>query len=164
MGPYLLQVIVFQLLFLAVYMLWLKNETFFTYNRIYLLGTALVSFALPFIKLDLVNEHIPDLLRVQLPAVLLGESSSENASIMDTLASVTITSSAVNWSVVLMTMYFIGVGVAITLFIFKLYKITRLRKKGTLKLIQDYQLCVLPQSNQAFTFLKTMYLGDAILE
>ena len=47
---YILQTIVFQLLFLMVYDVFLKKETFFNWNRFYLLVSAFLSIVLPFCK------------------------------------------------------------------------------------------------------------------
>jgi hypothetical protein len=46
----ILQIVAFQALFLLVYDLLLRKETFFNYNRAYLLVTSMLSIALPFIK------------------------------------------------------------------------------------------------------------------
>ena len=56
---YFLQVVLFQLLFLVVYDLFLKKETFFNYNRLYLLVTSVLGFVIPFIKLDVLQQQIP---------------------------------------------------------------------------------------------------------
>ena len=47
MVNYILQVILYQVLFLAVYDFFLSKETFFTKNRWYLLGTPILSFIIP---------------------------------------------------------------------------------------------------------------------
>ena len=61
---YLVQTIVFQLFFLIIYDLFLKQETFFNWNRMYLLVTAALSVTLPFIKLNsLKNGYISRLYR-----------------------------------------------------------------------------------------------------
>lgn len=68
---YILQIIVYQLLFLVVYDIFLKKETFFTWNRCYLLITPILSFILPFIKIDAIRETIPTSYTIALPEVLL---------------------------------------------------------------------------------------------
>lgn len=164
MTHYILQVIVFQLLFLAVYLLWLKKETFFNYNRIYLLGTALVSFGLPFLQFDSINEQISSVFRMQLPAVFLGGVLQEDGQIIEGLDPVFITQSTSNWSAIILGIYLLGVVVTIFLFVLKLQKLARLRTAGAFISIPGYRLCILPDSTHAFTFLRTMYLGDKISE
>ena len=53
---YLLQVNVYLLLFYLLYLALLRNETFFKMNRFYLVGSALLSLAIPLIKLEWVKE------------------------------------------------------------------------------------------------------------
>ena len=52
MIQYLLETIVFQLAFLLIYDLFLKKETFFQWNRAYLLGTFALSLLFPWIKIE----------------------------------------------------------------------------------------------------------------
>ncbi len=164
MTHYIIQVIVFQLLFLAVYLLALKNETFFTYNRMYLIGVTMVSFVLPFLKFDIINEQIPTLFRTQLPTVFLGNTGEEINGASFLLDPVFITASSISVSTILFIIYGLGVAIAAALFILKLRKLAGLRKIGNHSSYDGYRVCVLPQSNQAFTFLRTMYLGDLISE
>ena len=49
---YLILVNLYLLLFYGFYYVLLRNETFFRLNRTYLVGTALLSFLIPFIQLD----------------------------------------------------------------------------------------------------------------
>ena len=58
MVQYSIQVICFQGLFLLAYYAFLRRETFFTYNRMYLLGTAALSLLLPFIKIDILGSMV----------------------------------------------------------------------------------------------------------
>ena len=53
---YLIQVNLYLLLFYAFYVAVLRNETFFKLNRIYLLGSALLSLCIPLIKTDWIKD------------------------------------------------------------------------------------------------------------
>lgn len=53
---YLLQVNLYLLLFYFLYLVLLRNETFFKMNRFYLVGSALLSLAIPLMKLQWVKE------------------------------------------------------------------------------------------------------------
>ena len=59
MITYIIQVVLFQILFLAVYDFFLSKETFHNYNRWYLLGTPVVSFVLPLIKIPTFQNTVP---------------------------------------------------------------------------------------------------------
>lgn len=62
MIQYLLEILVFQLVFLLAYDLFLKKETFFQWNRFYLLCTFVLSLALPWIKLEFLSWAMPQAL------------------------------------------------------------------------------------------------------
>src|SRR5699024_4562038 len=69
-----LQILVFQLLFLVVYELFLKKETFHNSNRIYLLISPLLSIIIPFIKFEFLRNQIPAYFYTGLPEVILNQS------------------------------------------------------------------------------------------
>ncbi len=71
MIQYILETVAFQLLFLFVYDLFLKKETFFNWNRVYLILTPLLSLLLPLLKLNSVQEAIPVAYTYAFPVMLL---------------------------------------------------------------------------------------------
>ncbi len=59
MLSYITQVICFQALFIAIYYFLLRKETFFQYNRFYLLATVCASFIIPMIKISFLETAVP---------------------------------------------------------------------------------------------------------
>jgi hypothetical protein len=49
---YLLQLNIYLLLFYCLYVILLRNETFFKINRLYLVGSALLAIAIPLFRAD----------------------------------------------------------------------------------------------------------------
>lgn len=148
----ILQILVFQLLFLAVYDLFLKKETFFNLNRAYLLLTPTLSIILPFVSLDFLQENIPQEYVVQLPAVILGNTASEAWS------------NATFWMSTLSSLYFIGVLFTSFIFSFNLLKIAKLRVSGKKKNFKGTRLILLPKTDLTFSFFSTIYLGETVSE
>ena len=68
----ILQIMLFQLLFLLVYDVFLRKETFFQHNRIYLLLAPLLGILLPFVRLKSLANVIPREYVIPLPEVILG--------------------------------------------------------------------------------------------
>ena len=68
---YILQVILFQVLFLAIYDFFLSKETFFTKNRWYLISTPILSFILPFIKIPTLQRVVSEDFSIHLPEIVL---------------------------------------------------------------------------------------------
>ncbi|MAZ71847.1 MAG: blaR1 peptidase M56 family protein [Flavobacteriaceae bacterium] len=156
---YILQVLLFQLLFLAVYDVFLKKETFFNYNRLYLLGTSVVSFVIPFLKIEAIQQSIPQEYRVQLPAVLLGNATETTTNSSVLLDEVVLTQQSISWTTILLGIYLLGLVISILLFSLKLRKLYLLKKSAVLQKKNGYGLAILQESDVAFTFLNTIYLG-----
>lgn len=162
---YILQVIVFQLLFLVVYDVFLKRETFFQYNRLYLLATPLLSFILPFMKFEALQAQIPSQFIVQLPAVLVGTTQTQpvSAQLLDAVT-ISSTDNDINSFAIMILVWGIGAALALFLFIYKCIKIKGFVDKGTLEKIAGYQVVILPETTSAFSFFNTIFIGDQLTE
>ncbi len=75
MLDFIIKVLLFQTLFLAVYDLFLKKETFFQWNRVYLMATSILAYVIPNIKISRVQEIIPQEYVVMLPEVVLNPTA-----------------------------------------------------------------------------------------
>ena len=153
---YILQTLAFQLLFLLVYDLFLKRETFFNWNRVYLLVTPLLSLLLPFIKVDAIQQNIPEQFVIQLPAVIVGGGASEEVSSAENLTSFV----SFGWE----TIWFLGVTISLFFFGYKWYKLLKLKKSGTQAQFEKWKLVMLPKSDSAFSFFNTVFLGEKLSE
>lgn len=147
----ILQIIVFQLLFLAAYELFLKNETFFNLNRAYLLITPIISIVLPFISIGFIQENLPQGYLIQLPAVFLGETSE-------------VGNSAAFWVLTLKNVWILGIVLSAIFLISKILRILKLKISGTTENIYGSRLTILPKTDAAFSFFDTIYLGENISE
>ena len=161
---YILQVFVFQLLFLVVYDLFLKKELYFNWNRIYLLLAPVLSFVLPFVKIDLIRQNIPEAYIIQLPEVILGSySSNELASI--TLDEIIIYgTSSLSTEAIFLMVWLVGMLLSLGIFSYKLLKINKLKRTGTSKKINKTKIVSLPKTTKAFSFLNTIFLGEELSE
>ena len=153
MVRYILEVIVFQALFLAVYQLWFRKETFFNINRIYLISTALLAFVLPFMQFELFQNQIP--LRENmffLPEVVITTEASE-------VAAAPIPQET-DWSIYLL-LYAAGVFFSTGMLFRKYQEIQRYfrfkRKDDTTP-----KMITIPNSDAAFTFMGTIFIGENI--
>ncbi len=143
----------YQLLFLGVYDLFLKKETFFSLNRIYLLITPILGFILPLVSIGFIQQNIPQEYIFELPAVIIGGNTSE-----------TIASETGLWLPNLVNIWMVGMVVSALFFLFKIYKITKLKFSGTVEKFQHFKLIVLPKTDLAFSFFGSIFLGENISE
>ena len=156
---YILQTIVFQLLFLMVYDLFLKNETFFNWNRFYLLVSAVLSIILPFVKIDAFKTVIPERYIYTLPEVILGKSSATavtNEALLNTAG--TVSSVSFNWSYLI----YLGCAIALVLFTIKFYKLIVMAYKNPKVKFEKAFLVELVNSKHAFSFFNYIFLGRDI--
>ena len=152
---YLLQTIVFQLLFLASYDLFLKKETFFQWNRVYLVITPLLAIFLPFIKIPILQSVIPQRFLVVLPEVVLG--STTNAIKSNSIGSFPSFS-------VIEIIVFAGMVFSLLLFLWKWSQILQLKQKGKIKKMGQISMVSIADSTVVFSFINTIYIGEAISE
>ncbi len=149
----LFQILVFQILFLAVYDLFLKKETFFGLNRTYLLLTPILGCVLPFVSIDFLQQNIPQEYILELPAVMIGGNIPEAVSSGTSL-----------WLPSFFDFWFLGILFSSLFFFWKLYKIAKLKSAGTMENFQRFKLIILPKTDTAFSFFNTIFLGENISE
>ncbi len=149
----LLQIFVLQILFLAVYDLFLKRETFFLLNRIYLLITPILGCILPFINLEFLQQTVPQQYVFQLPAVLIGNTTS-----------VTLSTPTSFWLPSLLDFWFLGIACSTLFLLWKFYKITKLYIAGNTAYYDGLKLKILPKTDTAFSFFNIIFLGEEISE
>ncbi|APZ45163.1 BlaR1 peptidase M56 [Polaribacter reichenbachii] len=153
---YILQVILFQVLFLAIYDFFLSKETFFTKNRWYLLSTPILSFLIPLIKIPTFRKAVPQEFFIQLPEIVLNPDKV----IKESITTDNFTES-INYINIL---FWIGVTLCTFLFLIKLVKIINFIKKYGVQKLSDFSLIMIPNETKAFSFFNYIFLGAAIKE
>ncbi len=149
----LFQILVFQILVLAVYDLFLRKETFFNLNRIYLLLTPVLGCLLPFVSIGFLQQNIPQEFLFQLPTVLIGDNTSQTVSAETTF-----------WISSLWSFWFIGILLSASFFFWKFYKILKLKYSEITENNENFKLVILPKTDMAFSFFNTIFLGENISE
>ncbi len=147
MIQYLIQVVAFQLLFLVAYDLFLKKETFFQWNRVYLIFSSLVSFVIPFIRLESFQNAVPQEYIILLPEVVLTPEKT-----------VEVIAPSWNWYLI------IGIVVSSLVFIYKIVQLIRLKLKGIIVHQGNYKIIEIPNSSVAFSIFTYVFIGSEIQE
>ena len=159
MVTYIIQIVAFQLIFLLVYEVLLKKETFFNYNRWYLLSTSLLSLLLPLIKIESFTKTIPSKYVVVLPEVVLGNvpKTTQVTTEATTIANQTS-------FLTLNNLIILGCGIAFLIFVFKLSKLLKLWAKAKKIESNGYQVLSLPNTTVAFSFFNYVFIGSQLTE
>ncbi len=156
MIQYIINVIAFQLFFLIIYDLFFKKETFFNWNRVYLLGTIFLSLIIPFIKINRFKEVLPQEFVFSLPEVIIGNAPQTNT---NTLALMT-SKSLSPWEMVLYT----GMLLATLLLLFKISKLILIISRNPKSKIGNLFIVKLLNSYAAFSCFHYIFLGEKIDE
>jgi len=158
---YFLQTIAFQVFFLLIYDVFLRRETFFNCNRVYLLLTTMLSLGLPFVKFNSIKAIVPQQFIIRLPEVIIGETVAK-PSVIDSFfkASSMAETTMFTWS--WSWFFYLGIGVATLFFVFKLVKILRLLSKNPKRWKGNFLIVKLLDSNAAFSFFNYIFLGERI--
>ncbi|MDO6603717.1 M56 family metallopeptidase [Arenibacter palladensis] len=153
---YILECMAFQLLFLIVYDLFLKRETFFQWNRAYLIGTFVLSLLLPWIKIEAFKTTVSSEYFIY-PEYLWGMDMSEGVVVApENYPSFDLSASE--------TIFYGGMLIAALLFAYKLFQINRLKRHGEICYFKDFTRVLVRNSNIAFSFFRSIFLGDQVLE
>ncbi|WP_240938610.1 M56 family metallopeptidase [Arenibacter sp. 6A1] len=156
MIQYVLECVAFQLLFLIVYDLFLKRETFFQWNRVYLLGSFVLSILLPWIKIEALKTTVSQDSFVYPEYLWDMDMSSGFVGAAKPTVSFHFTTTE-------MVLYG-GMIIAAGLFVFKLYQIIQLKRKGEIRYFESFTRVMVRNSQMAFSFFRSIFLGDQVLE
>ena len=160
MAQYIIQIIAFQAFFLLVYDVFLKRETFFNWNRVYLIGTSLASLILPFIKVTAFNQMVPQDYIVILPEIFIGNTVQQTTQVI--LPEIEIANQGFSWNIE--TIFYLGIIIASLLFIFKIAHICLLIYKNPKRWKGNVLLVKLINSTSAFSFFNYVFLGSNLKE
>jgi hypothetical protein len=137
---YIIQINIYLVVFYCFYRLLLDKETYFTLNRIYLIGSGFLSLALPFLKFEwFANQPVAQ-------PVYQGAAQLNELVMTVTLAPQS--PNQFNLTTLLVIIYFFGVTVFTCRFIYQLYRVQLLMKEG--------------HKGVAFSFLRKQFVDERL--
>ncbi len=153
MVQYILECFAFQLVFLIVYDFFLRKETFFQWNRLYLLGTHVLSLFLPWVKIEAFKTTLPVESYIY-PEFLWNMQK----------APIELSTTETSWIHLSWQegVFILGVLAAFVLFVYKMWQLYRFRKNGQIQHFSEFTQIVVSNSNLAFSFFKSIFLGDMV--
>lgn len=155
---YIIQTIAFQLMFLIVYDVFLKRETFFNWNRLYLLLTPVLSLIIPLIKIDKFSKVVPQEYIINLPEVFIGRTSTSEIPVTN-LESVMIQPLRISfWE----SGFYVGMCIVALIFMYKVISLYLLIHKNPRFRDNNLVIVELLKSAAAFSFFNYIFLGEQI--
>ena len=137
-------------IFYVVYHFWLRQETHFKYNRLYLLLSLGLGVVLPLADWSLLISHQPESLGHLYIAPF-------NTQMAEWDYAVEASPQYIDWSQVMWTVYLMGFLVAITQLIRGWFTILSIRRKSEMYDQHDYTLVLTAHSHMPFSFLNSVY-------
>ncbi|MEH6762523.1 MAG: M56 family metallopeptidase [Maribacter arcticus] len=154
MIQYILECIAFQLLFLVIYDFFLKRETFFQWNRVYLLGTFLLSLILPWVKIEAFKQQVPQTFS-RYPDFLWNLNAVQVVPMEE----------ASGWQLTWQEgVFYSGMLLALLFFVLKLRQVYLLKKHGEQVQFPNFTQVIITNSSIAFSFFKSIFIGDKVLK
>lgn len=155
---YIIQTMAFQLMFLIVYDVFLKRETFFKWNRLYLLLTPILSLVIPLIKIDKFSKVVPQEYIINLPEVFIGGTSTSEIPVTN-LESVMIQPLRISfWE----SGFYVGMCIVSLIFMYKVISLYLLIHKNPRFRDNNFVIVELLKSAAAFSFFNYIFLGEQI--
>lgn len=155
MVNYIIQLVLYQSLFLVLYEVILKQDTHYRWQRYYLLIAPILACILPFVVFPTLSQDINVFTNVELPTVFL-QNEIVDAEVTTPLQKEGVNSISVIW--------ISGIFVSIIVSLWRLHSLRLLRNSSKLMDRGGYKLAIVPNTDTAFSFGKTIYLGDQIDE
>jgi len=152
MISYFIQIIVFQLLLLGFYDLFLKRETFFQLNRVYLLFAPIFIMIVPFLKFEGLQNTLNSVVAINLPEILVSNTTR------------TVSATFISSEQIFLLIWLTGITVSLYYFVKKLNRIHLLKKQGKIERYIDFTVVYIPNTDVAFTFLKSVFLGEQLTQ
>lgn len=153
MGTILIQIVFYQILFLALYEVLLKRDTHYTLQRFYLLLFPVLAIFLPYAIVPSLSDGISETYQLSLSTVLLNESITKSE---------TVTKGS-EYSILLI-IWGIGAILSSIGFLWKLRNLRQLRLTAHMAYKRGYKLATLPNTDTAFSFGNTIFMGEQLEE
>ncbi|WP_111706677.1 M56 family metallopeptidase [Lutibacter citreus] len=150
---YIIQVLFFQTIFLAVYDLFLQKETFFNWNRFYLLMTPLISFIIPWVRLERISNDVVNQQLNRLPEVIINPESI-----------FVLSNSNVAHINYFQIVFFVGAIIISIVFIKRLVKIFKLINSSKVVKKEKYNLVILKSKQSAFSFFNYIFINKELFD
>ncbi|MHA7058798.1 M56 family metallopeptidase [Aquimarina sp. M1] len=161
MFHYLLQILIFQFLFLLIYDILHKKDTFFNWNRLYLLIVPFLSLILPFIEIDLLSSSSAEIYVSNIERTIITSTQNTIFNVNKIETASRTSSQPINWWIAL---YLFGIVIASINLTLKLHKLHILKNISNITRAFDKRIIILPNSAHAFSFWNTIFIGDSLTE
>jgi hypothetical protein len=145
-------------LFYGVYHFFLRKETFFQWNRAFLLAIPLLSIAIPFLNAPFEIE----LATFNEPVVIPASLEMSETLIIDNHVTAVPIEKPIDYMIIALLIYGIGVLISLLSFLYKISTIKEIISKGTSQFKNGLQITKTTQKLTAFSFFNNIVIDENI--
>jgi len=146
---YIIQVFLFQLLFLILYDVLLSKETIFYLYRVYLIFSALIAFIIPLIKFDRLSNYGSTVMLEQLPSIILNPQQK----IANTISLPLVSQFKILLLIVMVVMF--------TLFMYKIISILLLILNNKKEIFKSFTIVHIHKTGEVFSFFRYIFIDKS---
>ncbi|MCD8740202.1 hypothetical protein LT679_06270 [Mucilaginibacter roseus] len=151
---YLLEANLYLTIFYGIYLLLLRNETFYTANRWYLISTCAAAFLVPLMQIGWLKPLEP-----VTQVITIATSQAANTVNKVQLATASTGSAEISAATVLLAIYLLGVAVTLGLFVIKLLRLYQIISKSKKINSKPCDVIELDEENTGFSFFNYLFIG-----
>jgi TonB family protein len=140
-----------------IYWIFLRKETYFQFNRMFLLGSIALSCLIPFGNFGLFDANSPAVIAGIGEAVTLPE-------VTITMGSKNISGLSGYWQYPLLVVYLIGVVLVLVRLVSGIVKVNHLRKQGKTIKFTSHSIVYINQDLAPFSFFKNIFINETLSE
>ncbi|GAA0711885.1 hypothetical protein GCM10009430_01790 [Aquimarina litoralis] len=144
-----------------VYDIFHKKDTFFNWNRLYLIVTPFLSLILPFIELDFLTSSSTEIVVTNIERTIIVPTERIIFDTNVTRTDAGANGMQINWWLVT---YLAGVLLSFINLLLKFHKLHILRNVSHISKSFNQKIVILPNSMHAFSFWNTIFIGDSLTE
>lgn len=145
----------------AMFWIFLRKETYFRFNRFYLLSILVVAFTLPLANLG-VFENSSEVSPLR---SISGLSDTINIpAVTITNGSESLSTASYNWKAIALLTYLLGASLLFARVILGIIRVEKLKSKGRRTDLDGYSIVYTQEVVAPFSFFRTIYLNDTLAE
>ena len=149
---YILEVTLCWLFFYGFYRVFLRKETFFRTNRIYLIASLILGLVIPQITFFATQPEVVFVQTVQLSVQMISAQVEATAMTLPT------------WQDVFWTIYIVGIIVLMIRLLMDIYKITTIYQSSIVTQKADYKLVLSDEEHPPFSFFNYLFISKQTIE
>ncbi len=144
---------------LGIYLLFLRKETFFRTNRLYLINSLWLGIVIPLLKYIPISFSESDGVIID-AVIFISEGTTIPIAAVSDETSITL----ITWENILLAIYFVGVAVVLTRFLLGLFKIRKIYTEGEKQVCANCTVVITDRTILPFSFLDKVFLNRSYLE